>query len=118
MTDAEIDALLRETGNAAMMHPVGRIGVRIAERLATELRSLRARIPTETPDPSHVFCGGPLDCCIHCEAFRGRPLALLPCARSTAGKLEYCCECGAEYPRSDLLAGHIYCSACRAAKGR
>lgn len=28
-------------------------------------------------------------------------------------KMEYCCDCGAEYPRTELLDGHIYCSTCR-----
>lgn len=26
---------------------------------------------------------------------------------------EPCCECGADYPHADLIAGHIYCSKCR-----
>lgn len=30
--------------------------------------------------------------------------------------MESCCECGADYPRSDLIAGEIYCPACRAAE--
>jgi len=29
--------------------------------------------------------------------------------------MEFCCECGDEYPRSELLAGEIYCAKCRKA---
>jgi hypothetical protein len=30
------------------------------------------------------------------------------------GGTEPCCECGDDYPRADLMAGEIYCPACRA----
>lgn len=34
-----------------------------------------------------------------------------------ADKTEFCCECGGEYPRTDLLRGHIYCLKCRSNGG-
>lgn len=29
------------------------------------------------------------------------------------GKTEHCCECGEEYPRADLMRGHVFCPNCR-----
>jgi len=42
-----------------------------------------------------------------------KPLPTEPDALAMQGKTEPCCECGNEYPRADLLAGHIYCKRCR-----
>lgn len=33
-------------------------------------------------------------------------------------EFEACCNCGEEYPRADLMAGHVYCSVCRTTVGR
>ncbi len=78
------------------------------------LIGLEKRVLTGEPHPSHVWNESPLNCCIHCEAFHGMPASLLPCDPSKlAGRLEFCCSCAAEYPRSDLIAGEIYCPSCR-----
>ncbi len=80
-----------------------------------ELAALSARVLTGAPHPSHIWNGTVLNCCIQCGEFAKSAPALLPCDPSKlAGKLEYCCECAAEYPRSDLIAGHIYCEKHRA----
>jgi hypothetical protein len=64
--------------------------------------------------PSHEWNNTILDQCVRCGEYRGRPLAWFPCDPSkTKGKMEPCCECGEDYPLSDLIAGHIYCSTCR-----
>lgn len=68
------------------------------------------------PHASHVWNKTVLNCCIKCEAFHGQPRSYFPCDNSLEGKLEYCCECAGEYPRSDLIDGHIFCPACRAAE--
>lgn len=64
--------------------------------------------------PSHEMNGSVLNCCIHCGYFAGTPEISFPCSRRLAGVTEPCCGCGEEYPRSDLLSGHIYCPKCRA----
>jgi regulator of replication initiation timing len=81
--------------------------------------NLEEAVLTNTPHPSHVWNGTILNCCIRCEAYHGQPSALLPCDPSKlAGKTEWCCECGEDYPRSDLIAGHIYCAKCRAPESK
>ena len=63
----------------------------------------------------HLFTGGVMSVCVLCAAFEGQPSARELCDPSKlAGKTESCCECGTEYPRSELLMGHIYCPTCRA----
>jgi hypothetical protein len=67
--------------------------------------------------PSHEWCGGLLNQCVRCEAWHGKEASYFPCDPSKlAGKTEPCCECCEDYPRSDLIAGHIFCAACRAAE--
>lgn len=61
----------------------------------------------------HVWSpDGFLKCCIRCETpWSDQQRVCDP--RNLEGKTENCCECGYEYPRSELLAGHIYCKGCR-----
>jgi hypothetical protein len=64
--------------------------------------------------PSHEWNNTILDQCIRCQAYKSGPAAWFPCDPSkTAGKMEPCCDCGDDYPLSDLIAGHIYCATCR-----
>jgi hypothetical protein len=64
--------------------------------------------------PSHEWNNSSVGQCVRCLAFLGRPAAWFPCDPSkTKGKMEPCCECGEDYPLSDLIAGHIYCATCR-----
>jgi hypothetical protein len=65
------------------------------------------------PSPAHIWCSGPLVQCVSCGGFKG-PDGHLPCDPSKlAGKVECCCECGNDYPKSDSIAGHIFCPKCR-----
>lgn len=60
---------------------------------------------------------GTLTQCLDCGTYE--PLAAdgLRCDPTRlAGKVEPCCECGADYPRADLIAGEIFCAACRVAE--
>ncbi len=78
------------------------------------MKALEERVLANSPHPSHVWNNSVLNCCIRCEAFYGQPQALLACDPSKLdGRTEWCCECANEYPRSDLIAGEIYCPACR-----
>lgn len=43
MTDAEIDALVHRAAQPAGMHPLGRVGLEVAEKLAAEVRRLRPK---------------------------------------------------------------------------
>jgi hypothetical protein len=45
----------------------------------------------------------------------GKPKSVpaVPHASSTVPQTEPCCECGEDYPRSDLLAGEVFCQKCR-----
>lgn len=81
-----------------------------------ELDDLRVRIRTRAPHPSHVFCRGPLVWCVHCEIGTDNQLAVLACANTNAGKAAACCECGSDYPRSELIDGHVLCAKCRASR--
>jgi hypothetical protein len=83
--------------------------------LVAEIRRLYAG----QPHPGHVFAAGIIAGCIRCgDAYRGQPSAVLPCDPSKlAGKTEFCCECGQDYPRADLIAGEVFCPNCRANKG-
>lgn len=42
------------------------------------------------------------------------PAARVACAVVNAfGQVEPCCECGADYPRADLIRGEVVCPVCR-----
>lgn len=63
---------------------------------------------------SHVWCDGPLVQCIKCGEWKSEGTNLPLCdPTKLVGKTEYCCDCGEDYPRSDLIAGEIYCAKCR-----
>ena len=74
-------------------------------------------VASKTVHPSHLWNGSKImDQCIRCGCYRKSESGsdYLPCDPSKlANAVEPCCECGADYPASDLIAGHIYCTACR-----
>jgi hypothetical protein len=81
------------------------------------MKALEERVLTGAPHPSHVWSGTAMNACIRCEAFQGTLKSILACDPSpTPGKFESCCECGNDYPRSDLIAGHIFCPTCRSSR--
>jgi hypothetical protein len=87
-------------------------------KLVAERDELKKKVEAANTYPkihtSHEWCGGLFNQCIRCAAWCGREASYFPCDQSRlAGKTEPCCECGEDYPRSDLIAGHIFCAACR-----
>jgi ribosomal protein S27E len=62
--------------------------------------------------PAHVWCAGPLTQCALCGEFEGLFDGFCDPSK-IADKVEACCECGEDYPRSDLIAGHVFCAECR-----
>jgi hypothetical protein len=76
--------------------------------------------PALAPAP-HRFNAAPavLRRCLDCGAYEGMTSDGLRCDPSRLdGRVEPCCECGADYPRRDLIAGEVFCGACRAAAAR
>ncbi len=115
MTDAELDAAIARA--KSIDDTLGKeVGAEAdAWLLVAEVRRLSKLLE---PDCGHVWRSsnmGLFQICLRCgDAYKGKSSALQPCDPSKLdGKVEFCCDCTAEYPRAELIAGHVYCSRCR-----
>ena len=93
---------------------IRKLKVRYPEKF-TEEKALKrdTAAEIEAVNWGHEWVGAPLTQCALCGEFKASHHDK-PCDSSKLdGKMEPCCECGRDYPLSDLIRGYVFCAVCR-----